>query len=523
MALARAIATVGGYTAVSRVLGFVRDVLIAAVLGAGWMADAFFVAFKLPNLFRSLFAEGAVGAAFVPLFARKLAAEGRAAAAAFAAEAFSALLAILLVVLAVAEIAMPALMLIFAPGFLGVPGKFELAVELARITFPYLLFVSLVALVSGALNSLDRFAAAAAAPILLNLSLIAAVLAWPWFAATPAHGLALGVAAAGVMQFAWLYGALGRAGLWLVPRRPRLTPGVRILFRRIVPVALGAGIYQVNLVVAMLLASLLPSGSISYLFYADRVSQLPLGVIGVAVGTALLPALARRLEAGEEAKASESQNRALEFALLLTLPAAAALFVIAEPLIGVLFQRGAFGPGDAKATAAALAAFAAGVPAFVLVKALTPGFFAREDTKTPVAVAAGCLFANAGLILVLMGPFQHVGNALATSLSSWLNAGLLAWLLRRRGHLAPDRRLKTRLPRIAAASLAMAALLALGQGALAEWLAGGLAARAAALALLVGGGLAAFFAFAHLLGAVEAKDWGAFLRRTGAAGESPRS
>jgi putative peptidoglycan lipid II flippase len=523
MALLRAIATVGGYTGLSRVLGFVRDVLIAAVLGAGPMADAFFVAFKLPNLFRRLFAEGAFAAAFVPMFARVLEGEGRAAARAFAEQAFAALLAALLVFVLAAEVAMPALMLLFAPGFLAVPGKFELAVELARVTFPYLLFVSLVALLAGALNALGRFAAAAAAPILLNACLIAAVLAWPAFAGSPAHALALGVAAAGLLQFLWLYGSLGRAGLWLRPRRPRLAPGVRLLFRRILPVALGAGVYQVNLVVDMMLASLLPSGSISYLFYADRVSQLPLGVIGVAVGTALLPTLSRQLKAGEAAPAAESQNRALEFSLLLALPAAAALIAIAEPVIGVLFERGAFGPGETKATAAALAAFAAGVPAFVLVKALAPGFFAREDTKTPVLISVACMAANVVLILALMGPFRHVGIALATSLTSWLNAGLLAWLLKRRGHFAVDRRLKARLPRTALASLGMALALAFGLYALAGPLSGGFAARASALAGLVVGGLASFFLLAHALGAVDAKDWSRLFRRPEAAAEAPRA
>jgi putative peptidoglycan lipid II flippase len=413
----------------------------------------------------------------------------------------------------VAEAAMPILMLLFAWGFQAVPGKFDLAVALTRLTFPYLLFISLVALVSGALNALDRFAAAAATPVALNVTLITAVLTWSWYAPTPAHGLAIGVTAAGILQFVWLYLALGRAGLWLKPRRPRITPNVKVLFQRIVPVALGAGIYQVNIVVGMALASLLPSGSISFLFYADRVAQLPLGIVGIAVGTALLPTLSRQLKAGESERAATSQNRAIEFALLLAAPAATALFILADPIIGVLFQRGAFGPGEARATAAALAAFATGIPAFVLVKALTPGFFAREDTKTPVKVSAVCFVANALLIVALMGPFLHVGNAMATALSSWLNTVVLAVILARRGHLALDARLKSRIPRILVASAAMGLALWWGVGAAQGLLAGGFFNRVLGLVLLVAGGLAAFAAFAHLFGAVGLSDWRRFLKR----------
>ena len=506
MALFRSAVTVGGLTLASRVLGLVRDILIAAILGAGPVADAFFVAFKLPNLFRRLFAEGAFNMAFVPLFARRLEADGQRAAHAFAEEALRMLLSALVLLVVLAELAMPALMLVLAPGFLAVPETLELAITLARITFPYLVFISLVSLMAGVLNSLGRFAAAAATPILLNLCLIMALLVPMRWMPTPAHALAWGVAGAGVLQLVWLYGACGRAGMWLRLRRPRPTPEVRTLMRRMVPVALGAGIYQINVWVDTVIASLLPAGSISYLFYADRVNQLPLAVVGMAVGTVLLPLLSRRLEAGDDAGAADSQNRALEFTFLLTLPAAAALVVIAGPVIGVLFQRGAFGVAEAEATAAALAVYAIGLPAYVLVKVLAPAFFARGDTATPVKVSVVALVVNVVLNLLLMGPFLHVGIAMATAISAWVNALILALILARHGHLRMDRRLKGRLPRILAASAGMAAVLWLGAAVLADALTGALAERILALSGLVATGLVVFALLAQVSGAASYRD-----------------
>ena len=477
----RSTATIGGFTLISRILGFVRDILIAAILGAGPVADAFFVAFKLPNLFRRLFAEGAFSAAFVPLFSGLLESEGREEARAFAAQALAVLFWALLAFVAVIEMAMPLVMIGFAPGFVADPAKFDLAVLLTRITFPYLLFISLVSLMAGVLNSLGRFWAAAATPIVLNLCLIGALLGLARVLETPAHALAWGVAGAGLAQFAWLLAHLRRAGMRLGFRRPRLTPKVRLLVRRIIPVAVGAGIYQINLLIDTIIASFLPAGSISYLFYADRVNQLPLGVVGVAVGTALLPMLSRPVEGAN--------------------PAAAALMVIAEPVIGVLFERGQFALPQVQATAAALAVYATGLPAYVLVKTLTPGFFARQDTATPVKVAAVCMATNLILNLLLMGPLLHVGIALATSLSAWLNAGLLAWILRRRGFLVPDRRLLHRLPRMVAASAGMAALLLAATWALEGAWSGPEGLRIGALAILVVGGFVSYAALVQLTGA----------------------
>jgi len=506
MNLACSIATVGGFTLLSRVLGLVRDILIAAILGAGLVADSFFVAFKFPNLFRRLFAEGAFNLAFVPIYAGLLEEDGKDAAKEFADQALAALLWALLILVVVIEIAMPWVMMASAPGFVGNPHKFQLAIDLTRITFPYLLFISLVSLMAGVLNSLGRFAAAAATPILLNICLIGAVLGLSQVMETPGHALASGVFAAGVVQFAWLYFHCGRAGVWLRLPWPRLTQNVRLLIRRALPVAVGAGIYQINLLIDTVIASLLPDGSISYLFFADRVNQLPLGVVGVAVGTALLPLMSRQIRAGDESAAQHSQNRALEFSLLLTLPAAAALVVIAGPVISVLFERGTFGAGEAQATAQALALYATGLPAYVLVKTLAPGYFARGDTATPVKIAAAAMAINLVLNLILMGPFQHVGIAMATSVSAWINAGLLAMVLRRRGQLEVDRRLSGRLPRVLLATAGMAALLAVAQGGLEGALASELATRVAALTGLVAGGIAVFAVFAVVFGAARIDD-----------------
>jgi putative peptidoglycan lipid II flippase len=419
--------------------------------------------------------------------------------------------------------AMPLVLHAVAPGFARVPGLMAEATELARITFPYLLFISLVSLQSGVLNAVQRFAAAAAVPIFLNLTLIAFLLSAAAIGAAPARALAWAVPAAGALQFLWLVHHCRRAGLAPALRRPRLTPEVRDLLARMLPVAFGAGIYQINLLVNNLLATLVAVGAVSWLYFADRVNQLPLGVVGVAIGVALLPLLSRQIQAGEEAAALANQNRAIEVCLVLTLPAAAAIAVLAQPIAATLFERGAFGPADRDAVAAALEAFAIGLPAYVLIKALTPGFFARHDTATPVKISVVALVANIGVALALIRPLGHVGIALATSLSAWLNAGVLAAVLARRGVLRPDPRLIARAPRLALAGALMAAVLwalaALAHRALGPVFgAPGLAAgpeplRAALLAGLVVAGAATYFTAAVLLRAADRSDLAALRRR----------
>ncbi len=513
MALLRSVVTVGGWTMGSRVLGFARDILIAGFVGAGPVADAFFVAFKFPNLFRRLFGEGAFNAAFVPLFARELEGSGLPTARRFAEDAMAALLVVLVPFVFIAQLAMPWLMVVIAPGFVATPETFDLAVDLTRLTFPYLLFMALVALMSGVLNSLDRFAAAAATPILLNVILIAALLVLRDTFSTTGHALAWGVAAAGIAQFLWIAVECRRAGAPLSLPLPRLTPQVRRLLRLMVPGAIGAGVVQINLLIDTILASTLPSGAISYLYYADRVNQLPLGVVGVAVGIALLPLLSRQLRAGRDGDAHDSQNRAIEFTLLLTVPAAAALLVIPQQIVTVLFERGAFAAQASQATAAALAAFALGLPAYVLIKALAPGFFAREDTKTPVTVAAVAMVVNVATALILMQFLAHVGIALATALSAWINAGALGWLLHRRGHLKIDIRLRSRLPRIVGAAGGMALGLWVAAAMLVAPLSGAPPEQFLALAALVAVGLVVFVVLARITGAATVGDVRALLRR----------
>ncbi|WP_142849161.1 murein biosynthesis integral membrane protein MurJ [Telmatospirillum sp. J64-1] len=512
MALFRSIATVGGFTILSRITGLAREMMIAAFLGAGAVADAFFVAFRFPNLFRSLFAEGAFNAAFVPLFAGKHEAEGEASAKRFAEDCFAVLALALSFFVAVMMIIMPWAMYVLAPGFDQVPGKMELATELSRITFPYLLFISLVSLQSGVLNSLGHFAAPAATPVLLNLTSMAGLWLLVPYTPTAGHAMAWGTFAAGVVQFLWLVHSVRRAGFPLKLRWPRLSPEVKTLLKRIVPGAVGAGVYQVNLLINTVIASLVANGAVSYLNYADRVNQLPLGVVGIAIGTVLLPLLSRQIRAGDLTAARESQNRCMEFALLLTLPSAAALVAIAEPVIRVLFERGAFGPEDTIATAAALQAFALGLPAYVLVKVLAPAFFAREDTKTPVKVAGLAMVVNVVLNLILMGPLAHVGMALSTAIAAWVNVAVLAWLLRRQDFFRLDSRLKGRIPRILLATLVMGGVLAVAWHVLAPNLEGQ-AQLIPAVALLIGLGIAVYALAVILTGAARLSEVKAMLRR----------
>jgi putative peptidoglycan lipid II flippase len=505
--LLRNFITVGGATASSRVLGFVRDMLIAAALGTGPVADAFFVAFRFPNLFRRLFAEGAFNAAFVPQVSRALAAEGEPGARVLAGEAMSVLVTALLVLTAVVEIGMPLWMYLLAPGFAADPAKFDLAVLLTRIAFPYLTLVSLLALYSGVLNARGRFAAAAFAPALLNVVLIAALVLVFWTGADndPAAGIILSWAtvAGGVAQLAVVVVAARRNSMALPLLLPRWTARIRRLAALVLPGIAAGGITQFNIVIGTIIASLAP-GAVSYLYYADRIYQLPLGVIGVAIGVVLLPDLSRQLRAGRLDLVDRSQNRSLEFAMALAIPAAVALVVMADPIVAVLFQRGSFRAADTAATAHALVAFAVGLPAFILVKVFSPGFFAREDTRTPMWFAAVSVAVNVGLSLALFPWLLHVGVAIATSAAGWVNAALLAWTLWRRGQFHADPDLTRRLPLLALASALMGAGLMVG-----IWLAGPALAspaglvRAAAVGALVGAGLVLYSLFCQLAGVVD--------------------
>ncbi len=431
MSLVKSTATIGLYTLISRVLGFARDVTIASGLGASYLSDAFFVAFRLPNYLRRLFAEGAFNAAFVPMYSGMLAVEGKDSARKFASEAMSFLVVLLLIVVAVFIAGMDWLMAVLAPGFTDDPIKYQLTVALTRITMPYILFISLVSLLGGVLNSMHQFAAAAATPIIMNLCLIIIPYLIDPFTPTGAHSLAIAVSCSGVAQWLWLVWFCHKEGMLPRLMRPRLTPDVKKLLKIIAPVALGAGVAQVNLFIDTIIATHFDSG-VSYLYYADRINELPLAVIGIALGTALLPMLSRFIREGKTAESHNCQNRAIELGLFLSLPAAVALMIIAEPIIRVMFERGEFGAKETLATFAALRAFAIGLPAFILIKILSPGFYANQDTKTPFKIAMVCVAVNLALNLALMGPFRHVGMALATSTAGWVNVIMMLYVLTQR-------------------------------------------------------------------------------------------
>jgi putative peptidoglycan lipid II flippase len=462
MSLVKKFATVGGATLASRVLGFGREALMAAALGAGPVADAFYAAFRFPNLFRRLFAEGAFNAAFVPLFAKEIEANGVAGAKKFSEEVLGVLFTVLFVLTLVMELSMPFLVrTIIAPGFDPASQKFEMTRQMALVMFPYLMCMSLTAMMSGILNSLHRYFAAAIAPVFLNIILIAILALALWRGFDPYRAgylMAWGVLMAGILQLLIVAISVRFAGMKLQLRKPKLTPAVKRVLVLAAPAAIAGGITQINLVIGQMIASG-KDGAISVLQYADRVYQLPLGVVGIAVGVVLLPELARALKAGHHLEGGSIQNRSVEFALFLTLPAAAALLVMSEPIVRVLYERGAFSAATTTTVAGTLAIFGLGLPAFVLIKCFAPGYFAREDTRTPMKFAGVSVAVNTGLALALFPYIAERGIATAEVAAGWINALLLVSTLIRRGQWEFDIGLKRRLPRLVLSALLMAAVL----------------------------------------------------------------
>ncbi len=525
MNLVRATASIGGLTLVSRVLGMVRDMLMARYVGAGLASDAFLIAWRLPNLFRALFAEGAFAAVFVPMFNRRLAqadaddpGTGLRAATVFAGQVLSVLFTFLVIFTAVMIAATGPVVYAMTGGFPdGGPEKFALATHLTRITFPYLGLISLVSLMGGILNSLNRFWVNAAAPVLLNVAMIVAIL---FFRGTSpnetAQTQAIAVTMAGVLQLMWLIWSCRRAGIRLRLARPTLSPDVRKMLSLIGPAAIGQGAIQFNLLISTSLAArYLQQGAVSYLYYADRLNQLPLGLIGIGIGTAILPSLSRQIGSGDTTAARHTQNRAMELALLLALPAAVALVVSATPLIRGVFQHGAFTAADTIGTAGALAAFSLGVPAYVLIKVLTPGFYARQDTKTPVRLALVSMLFNLGgnLLSVLVFDAGVVGIAVSTAIAAWVNVMLLYGTLHRRDQLRADPRFRAKAVRIVAAAALMGAALSLLNPVLDSHMAMGIVERGVALALLCGGGAVVYAVALGAFGAVRLDDIRAQFKR----------
>ena len=504
MSLLRNVGTIGGLTAVSRVFGFVRDIMLARVLGAGGAADAWQLAFQLPNIFRRLFAEGAFASAFVPLFNRHMK-EGDdwSDAEKFASQVLAVLLPILVVFGALMMLAMPWVLQPFASeGLLEDGENWPLAVTMGRIAFPYLIFMSLATLVAATLNSLSRFAAAAAAPILLNICLISA-LTWGAVQADSETvrqntGLLLSIAVtvSGLLQLVWLVFWMRRAGFRIPFGWPKLTSDVKELGILVLPAVFGAGVYQISRFIDLFFLGQLPEGSITYLAMADRWNQLPLGIIGIALGTAILPALSRHIASEDHGSAARLQSNAIELAMLLTIPAAVALFVTGSAFTRVFYAGGAFTLEDAMITATIVSGLVIGLPAYVLVKVLTPNFFARKDTRTPVYTAAISLLVTVALNIVLVPRIGVLSLAVAGSIGAWVNVALLTGILHKRGFFSLPGRIWSRIARIMLAALAMGAvlwfLMPYGEGRFT----GSVPEQALAILALLGAGLATFGFFA---------------------------
>ena len=527
MNLVRATASIGGLTLVSRVLGMVRDMLMARFVGAGFASDAFLIAWRLPNLFRALFAEGAFAAVFVPMFNRKMAeadkqnaGSGLAAANAFAGQVLSVLFPFLVVFTAIMIAATGPVVYAMTGGFPdGGMAKFALAKHLTQITFPYLGLISLVSLLGGILNSLNRFWVNAAAPVLLNIAMIVAILFFRGHSqVATAETQAIAVTVAGALQLLWLIWSCRRAGVVLRLTAPKLSPDVRRMLWLIGPAAIGQGAIQFNLLISTSLAArFLEQGAVSYLYYADRLNQLPLGLIGIGVGTAILPSLSRQIASDNAVAASHTQNRAMELSLLLALPAAVALVVSATPLIRGVFQHGAFNARDTIGASGALAAFSLGVPAYVLIKVLTPGFYARQDTRTPVRLAVMSMLVNlvGNLLSVLVLHTGFVGIALSTAAAAWVNVILLYWTLHRRDHLRFDARFKARGMRIVAASAVLGVALWFLNGVVDPYMARDWQQRVFALMALCGAGGVVYAGAAFAFGAVDVRELRQqFIRKT---------
>ena len=512
MNLHKATGTIGGLTMVSRIAGFAREMLMSRVLGAGVYTDAFYVAFRLPNTFRRLFGEGAFSAGFVPLYSQRLQSGGEAEAKNFSEEVLAVFLPTLILFTLLFELIMPVFILAIT-GWHG--DQLAFGTFLTRITFPYLLLISLVSLFSGILNSISRFTAAAFAPALLNLAMLSALIIFHEGGRTSAIAVSAGVTIGGVLQLALLLAACKRAGIVLKVRRPKLTPGVRQFIRVVVPATLGAGVYQVSVFIDTFFLARIGTGAVSWFNYADRLNQLPLGVIGAAIGTAILPQVSRHVDIGEADKAARVQGQAAELAMLLCLPAALALAVSALPLVSAIFEAGRFTASDARNTALTLSLIALGLPAYVLVKVLTPGFYARRDTATPVKVAIVVLVVNVILNFALIwGLGWGIGGlAAAVALSSWLNCAILYAILHRRGHFRVQAWLASRLARQLLAAAAMVAALIGLRMLLAPWFTGSAGHRLAGVAALVGGGMAVYFPLVWVLGGTDKEELRSLLRR----------
>ena len=513
MSLIKAMATVAGMTGLSRIAGFARDVLTASYLGAGPVGDAFFIALKLPNFFRRVTAEGAFSIAFVPIYSKTISLENREKADLFASNVFMVMLCALSAFTLLALAFMPYVIQVIAPGFSGDLVRAPLAIELSRITFPYLLLMSLTALLGGMLGAIDRFAPFAFAPVLFNVSLIVALLASGYFD-TVGHALSWGVLAAGALQLAFLWVCAKRAGIKISFSLPKMDKDIRKVLKLMAPAVLGAGVVHVNLFADLIIASFLEEGSISYLYYADRLNQLPLGVVGIAVGTALLPMLSRAMVSDDKGKATDLFNRAMEYCLLLALPAAIALAVIPLSLITVLFERGAFDAADSQITANILAAYALGLPAYIAIKVFSTAHWARGDTKTPVRIAIISTIINIAMSLILIQYIGVVGIALATGVTGWLQFYLHVRALKNHPSAHFDSKFLHNTPKIIASSCIMGAAVYI----IAAFFEGAIFGQSTIIQILslgavIAAGSAIYGALIIAMGAIKISDMKRYLRK----------
>lgn len=490
----------GGNTVLSRILGFVRDMVIARFFGASVGTDAFFVAFKIPNFLRRLFAEGAFSQAFVPVLSEYQTQRDSEQVRHLVNSASGTLGVVLLGITAIGVLAAPVLITIFAPGFDRGGVKYDLAVEMLRFTFPYLLFISLTALAGGVLNTLGRFGVPAFTPVLLNLSLIAAAV---WLAPLmdqPVVALAWGVLIAGIAQLAFQIPFLLKLRVLGVPQPRFKDPGVRKIMRLMLPAIFGASVTQINLLVDTLIASFLVTGSISWLYYSDRLVEFPLGVFGIALATVILPNLSRQ-HAGENPRAfSDTVDWALRWVLLIGVPAALGLALLAGPLLTTLFQYDAFTQRDVTMAARSLVAYSLGLCGFILIKVLAPGYYARQDTKTPVRIGVIAMVTDIVLNLTLVWSLAHAGLALATSIAAFVNAGLLFRGLRKEGVYQPRAGWYVLMLRVGLAAVVMSLVLWYGVGETQQWLKWGAWQRVSQLLLWVAVGAGVYFGMLFAVG-----------------------
>jgi putative peptidoglycan lipid II flippase len=512
MKLGKAISTIGGFTMLSRILGMARESVMASVLGANRYTDIFLVAFRLPNMFRRFFGEGAFSAGFVPLFSQRLHGDGgMEEAKAFSEEVLAVFLPFLALFTLVGQIIMPALVWALAS---GLPAESEaIAVTLSRITFPYLMLISLVSLFSGVLNSMHRFTAAAFAPALLNLMMLGALLLVPTGGIASVTALSWSVVLGGIVQLGLVWWSARKADVSLRLRKPRITPGVKQFFFVVFPALISAGVYQISVLIDTQFLSHLPEGALSHFNYADRLNQLPLGIVGTALGTAILPSISKYIGHDQPDEANKVQNQALDLAMLLTLPAAIALAVIGIPIVSLVYRHGEFTPQDAIITGNTLALFALGLPAYVLVKVFTPAFFARKDTRTPLMIALIVLAVNVALNIALVGPFGLYGLAAALMMTAWLNCALLYGVLRKRDHFKLDGGVASRVSRQLVAALAMGAVLYFGNQMLAGFASASKIGQLLVPLLLVGIGGIVYFGLGWMIGAINKDDVMTLLRR----------